>query len=125
MMEKCTIGANVSKITLCSVERLESFCKGNRENADGANCHFEMGISWKLITSNREVKVERINETTNVFFIDIATMCDMQRIAHRVSVTNDHTLNSRMKGNLPVRLGAAVRGAILLSTVTIVVDLPF
>jgi hypothetical protein len=41
--------------------RLESFCKGNRENADGVNSHSEMGISWKLITSNREVKVERIN----------------------------------------------------------------
>jgi len=61
MMGKCTIGANVSKITRFSVGRLESFSKDNRENADGANCHFEMGISWKLITSNREVKVERIN----------------------------------------------------------------
>ena len=58
-----------------------------------------------------------------MFFIDIATMCDMQRIAHRVSITNDHTLNSRMKGNLPVRLGAAVRGAIPLSTVTIQVEI--
>ena len=45
-------------------------------------------------------------------------MYAMPKMAYRVSITNDHTLSSRMKGNLPVRFGAAVREAIPLSTVT-------
>ena len=74
-----------------------------------------METSWKSIISSREAKAVPTAETTNGCSISIATMSVTPELRKpkgytsnwqaQVSITHDHTLKSRVKGNFHARFG--------------------
>ena len=74
-----------------------------------------METSWKSIISSREVKAAQTGETTYGCSISIVTMSVTLNLRKpkrsasdwqtQVSISNDHTLKSWMKGNFHVQFG--------------------